>query len=163
MTTMNNMSPEQINKKFLKRDTIHRAAEFLLVEVIISVVIAGLVNIGIIPPSANGLLVLGAGLLIYLVIVGRNCFEYFWVVNDRKTYFLSSVLAYAPVVVLGLILRYWSMKVYSWMFFMYKMFAILPIGRTGANLLTHLIVFAVITFIGLFFIPTPQTDVWDED
>ncbi len=163
MTTMNNLTNEQINQKFLKRDIIQRSIEFFVAEVIISLIIAFLVNMKIIPSNGRGLLVLGAGVLVYLFIITRNCFEYFWIVNDRRTYFISSILSYAPVIVIGLALSFISTKIYSWAFLPYKFLMLLRIGKIPSNLLIHLVVFIIIAFIGLFFIPTPQTDEWDED
>ena len=151
------MDLERVNQKYLKRDIIHRAIELLAVEAIISVIIAVLVKAEVIPSTSNGLIVLGAGLLLYLIFVAHNCYEYFWVVNDKRTYFKASLIAYVPVIVLSIFFRYFT-SLFTWMFFPMKIFMVLPVGRTGSVLISHLLVLAVIVFIGLFFIPLPANE-----
>lgn len=151
------------NNEFFVRDIIQRAAEFLIAEVVVSLVLATLAFEGVVSVSMNSIGAVGFGLLVYIVFVVWSSHEYLFMVRDKKQYFKVSYVAYGIVALISLILMIFESGIVTWLFFPMQLMMIFGLGSVPALIAMHVIVFAFISLVGMIINPTIPVNKPEDD
>ncbi len=146
-----------------------RFLEFLLISIILSLTVIGLYYIRIVPRNYGSYgICFSIGVIVYIMIQVRMMKNLYFAVNDRKSFYIINLIAYAIYMFVGIVVYMFIDKKYIYL----NVFGItrfLAYFNEKISIMTSATIFHIIMLIVIYFAPMgladklkPEADIEDE-
>ena len=151
------MNMGKMQRKELIHHGIIRFFEFLISELVISLIVSAMAYFSIVSTVNSVWILIGIGLAIFEIFTIQRCLYSFWTLSDVKLYLLSNGGAYLAFMLLSIIIyKLIPVDIYSWMFMPMKLANFLLGWTKGISLLSeHCIGIAIILLVTLLVNTAP--------